>query len=100
MSDTRPRQYGAKPAGAPPWWPKRGPPPTTPEEARLAEATIAAATPLQLMIAETQRRLGRQGWDVEASAPKIDEWFPEASAADKSMAVEVGAACALLELRR
>lgn len=89
-----------RPAGAPPWWPKRGPPPTTPEEARRAEAAIAAATPLQLMIAETIRRLGRQGWDVGASAPKIDKWFPEASEDDKAMAVEVGCAYALLALRR
>jgi hypothetical protein len=65
----------------------------------MCEAVIAAATPLQRMIAEAQRRLGRQGWDVEASAPKIDEWFPEASDDDKSRATEVGAAYALLELR-
>jgi hypothetical protein len=30
-----------------------------PEEARMCEAVIAAATPLRLMIAETMRRFGR-----------------------------------------
>jgi hypothetical protein len=44
----------------------------------MAKAVIATATTLQRMIAETVTRLGRQGWDVAASAPQIDAWFPEA----------------------
>ena len=71
------------------------PKPVTFDVATICEHLIAAATPLQRMIAETVRRYGRQGFDVDAIAPKIDAWFPEASSADKAAAIELGAALAL-----
>jgi hypothetical protein len=61
---------------------------------------IPDATPLQKMIAETIRRYGRQGWDIEAIAPRIDAWFPEASRSDKSAAQQYAAALALAEYDR
>lgn len=77
---------------------RRGPAPTTNAELSMALAYIAVATTLQRMVAETIRRYGRQGWDLEAIAPRIDEWFPEVSAEDKAVAAEIAAALALREL--
>jgi hypothetical protein len=65
----------------------------------MCEAVIAAATPLQRMIAETIRRHHGTGYTIETLAPKIDAWFPEASDDDKAAAVEIAASYALLVLR-
>ena len=53
---------------------------------------------LRWQIAEAIEEYGRQGLDVEASAPLINARFPEASAEDKAAAVELGGARAMLRM--
>jgi hypothetical protein len=53
---------------------------------------------LRWRVADAIDRYGRQGLDVEASAPLIDRDFPEASDEDKAIGLELAAGRALMRI--